>query len=97
VKYELHPEAALEHEEQISYYEARSAGLGARYHVAFRQAALKACATPRRYRVVDGDSLRRVSFRGFPHHILYREIEGSVQILAVAHDRRRPGYWTGRL
>jgi hypothetical protein len=71
VKYELHPEAALEHEEQISYYEARAVGLGARYHAAFRYAALKACEAPSRYRIVAGQTLRRVSFRGFPHHIIF--------------------------
>ena len=31
MKYALHPEAALEHEEQITYYEERRRGLGARY------------------------------------------------------------------
>jgi hypothetical protein len=30
VKYQLHPEAALEHEEQVAYYEARASGLGGR-------------------------------------------------------------------
>lgn len=34
MKYALHPEAALEHEEQITYYEERRRGLGARYHAA---------------------------------------------------------------
>jgi len=29
VKYQLHPEAALEHEEQVAYYEARASGVAA--------------------------------------------------------------------
>ena len=33
----------------------------------------------------------------FPFTVLYREISGSVQILAVAHQRRRPAYWLIRL
>jgi plasmid stabilization system protein ParE len=97
VTYELHPEAALEHEEQVAYYEARSSGLGSRYHAAFQQAAFRACAAPQRYRIIAEPKLRRVSLQGFPHHIIYRETIGAVQILAIAHDRRRPGYWSGRL
>lgn len=40
MNYVLHPAAALEHEEQVAYYEARSPGLGRRYHAAFRSALL---------------------------------------------------------
>jgi hypothetical protein len=28
---------------------------------------------------------------------LLREFEGNVQVLAVAHHRRRPGYWAARI
>ena len=59
----LHPEAALEHEEQVAYYEARAVGLGRRYHAA----------------------------------LLFREASGEIQVLAIAHLRRRPGYWASRL
>lgn len=97
MNYQLHPEAALEHEEQAAYYETRASGLGSRYHQAFRKAALKACESPHRYRIVAEPSIRKISFQGFPYYILYRELEGVVQILAVAHHRRRPGYWAGRL
>jgi plasmid stabilization system protein ParE len=40
--------------------------------------------------------LRRVLFKGFPFSVLY-EVEGDcVTIIAVAHQRRRPGYWRNR-
>ena len=29
--------------------------------------------------------------------VIYREHSGEVQVLAVAHYRRRPGYWLGRV
>lgn len=33
----------------------------------------------------------------FPYAIVYREVsEEEVEIVAVAHLKRRPGYWTGR-
>lgn len=93
----LHPEAALEHEEQVAYFEARTKGLGRRYHAAFRSALLKVCEAPHRHRVVRSPGIRRVSLRGFPFSIIYREANGVVQVLAVAPHRRRPGYWSGRL
>jgi hypothetical protein len=36
-------------------------------------------------------------FKVFHFDLIYREVDGLVQVLAVAHHRRRPGYWTGRL
>ena len=48
MKYALHPEAALEHEDQVAYYEARSAGLGRRYHAAFLSTLLRICDAPYR-------------------------------------------------
>jgi toxin ParE1/3/4 len=97
VKYRFHPEAALEHEEQAAYYEARAAGLGARYHAAFRSAVLRACEAPHRYKVVIAPAVRRASIRGFPFSIYVREAGGALEVLAIAHHRRRPGYWAGRL
>lgn len=33
----------------------------------------------------------------FPYHVVYLELPDRLQILAVAHDRRRPGYWKTRV
>jgi plasmid stabilization system protein ParE len=39
---------------------------------------------------------RRVLLRRFPFFIVYRVRGDNVQIVAVAHARRRPGYWRAR-
>jgi toxin ParE1/3/4 len=39
---------------------------------------------------------RRYVLRRFPYSIIYRTSADQVQIVAVAHHRRRPGYWTKR-
>jgi plasmid stabilization system protein ParE len=31
----------------------------------------------------------------FPYSVFYEVVEHTVTILAVAHHRRKPGYWTG--
>jgi len=40
---------------------------------------------------------RRFPLRRFPYLLIYREKEAVIEILAVAHGRRRPGYWRERL
>lgn len=66
MSYVLHPDAALEHEEQVAYYDARANGLGQRYHAAFRGALLTSCEAPSRYKVIQSPDIRRLPLRGFP-------------------------------
>ncbi len=40
--------------------------------------------------------LRRLSFNRFPYTVIYRRLGDDVRVLAVAHQRRRPGYWAHR-
>lgn len=42
------------------------------------------------------DQTKRVLFRRFPYFIVYRPRLEDVQVIAVAHARRRPGYWRKR-
>ena len=39
---------------------------------------------------------RRLPLRRFPYSIVYLLRDSEVRILAVAHHRRRPGFWEGR-
>jgi len=34
--------------------------------------------------------------RHFPYSIIYRATAEAITIRAISHQRRRPGYWTGR-
>lgn len=40
--------------------------------------------------------IRRRLVRRFPYSVIYAEFSDTVLILAVAHQRRRPGYWQDR-
>jgi hypothetical protein len=40
---------------------------------------------------------RAATFQRFPFSLVYAIRGGDVEILAVAHGRRRPGYWRSRL
>jgi toxin ParE1/3/4 len=41
--------------------------------------------------------LRKCFVRRFPYTIFYLELAEQIWIAAVAHQRRRPGYWRNRM
>jgi len=50
---------------------------------------------PDRWRPVNGT--RRALLEGFPYAVVYREVSNDeIEIVAIAHLRRRPKYWAGR-
>ena len=41
--------------------------------------------------------VRRRVVPGFPYLVLYKDYPAEVVILAIAHGKRKPGYWRRRL
>jgi plasmid stabilization system protein ParE len=39
---------------------------------------------------------RRCGMRRFPYSVVFRELPGVIRIVAVAHGKRRTGYWKRR-
>jgi toxin ParE1/3/4 len=39
---------------------------------------------------------RRFMLPNFPFSVIYRVHENAVQVIALAHHRRQPGYWRSR-
>lgn len=97
MNYEFHPEAEAEHLEAVAYYEERRPGLGAKYLAEFERVVARICASPQRYPIERAPDIRWVSLHRFPFKVLFRSHNGKVQVLAVAHHRRRPAYWLGRV
>ena len=94
--YYFHPAAEAEHLESVAYFESKRPGLGATYLTEFEKILKEVCKSPTRYAIKLNPDIRHRGMKKFPFTILFREVEGTVQILAVAHHRRRPGYWLGR-
>ena len=97
MRYWLYPDAAEEHKKQVTHYEEIQAGLGKRYHSEFQNVLALVCASPDRSRIVLAPDIRRAMFKVFHFDLVYREVDGLVQVLAIAHHRRQPGYWVARL
>ena len=92
----FHPEAEAEHLETVAYYEARRPGLGVHYLAAFEQVLKAVGADPHRFRIVQEPDVRRAPLVRFPLSIIFREKSGRIEVLAVAHHKRRPAYWIAR-
>jgi plasmid stabilization system protein ParE len=93
-------EAEAEMAEAARWYETHRAGLGTEFLDAVDAAVARITEAPHLGSLVPdvGDeSIRRRPVGRFPYHVVYLELSDRLQILAIAHDRRRPGYWVGRL
>jgi plasmid stabilization system protein ParE len=89
------PEAEQEMLEAAKYYESQASGLGVDYLSEAERAVQSIAESPTTWPIVEGELIRRL-VRGFPFGILYRVDPEEVVIVAVAHLRRRPGYWRKR-
>ena len=97
MNYVFHPAAEAEYLESIAFFESKRMRLGALFVEEFESLMQRVCVAPRRNAVESQPDVRRARMERFPFTVLYRETDGGfVEVLAVAHHRRRPQYWSGR-
>jgi len=92
---EFHVEANAELDEVVGYYEKQSPGLGLDLRKEVEAAVQKIRVAPLRWSLYSKRT-RRFLIRRFPYLIIFRELADKILIIAVAHGRRRPGYWHDR-
>ena len=89
------PAAELELDEAARWYEERREGLGLEFLTVVREKVFALMEAPDRWQLVNGT--RRALLEGFPYAVVYREVsDDEIEIVAVAHLRRRPKYWANR-
>jgi toxin ParE1/3/4 len=92
---ELHQDADDELKAAALFYETQLAGLGN----SFLERISEGFELIRRHPLAGQeifDDYRRLVARQFPYSLIYRIQDDRVYIIAVAHWRRRPGYWKER-
>jgi plasmid stabilization system protein ParE len=98
---EFAPAARSELEAAIDRYELQRPGRGWRFYAAVERAVKLLAAFPAAgplFRDVNPErGARRRIVRGFPFVLAYRVLGDTIRIDAVAHTRRRPGYWCRRV
>ena len=91
----FHPAAVDEVSAAVSWYQQRNPQAGIAFREAFGQAIGRIESYPDSWPAYMYGT-RRLLMRLFPFHVIYRVRRNSVEIIAVAHERRRPGYWASR-
>ena len=91
----VHESAHEELNAAAVFYESREPNLGEEFLQELSQSFQKIKSRPFSYGIYF-DDYRRCLMSRFPFQVVY-DIQGTViAVLAVAHLRRRPGYWRDR-
>jgi plasmid stabilization system protein ParE len=97
----VEPEAKQELAAAAAWYEERREGLGlelvAEVDAVFAAIARSPSRFPLYSRVAPELRVRRAAARRFPYSIAFIELATVVRVIAIAHERRRPGYGAARL
>jgi plasmid stabilization system protein ParE len=86
--------ARREIEEAAEWYEGREPDLGAAFVEAVEARIER---VPQQFALVNPqEPYRRALVARFPYHVFFEVLDDRVVVIAVAHERRRPGYWRSR-
>ncbi len=99
--FEFHPEAQAEFDADVDWHDDREFGVGGRFADAVRGAIDAACESPEswaKWPAWDREpTVRSKGVEMFPYRVVYFARGAVIVIVAVAHSKRRPGYWKDRV
>ena len=87
--------AEQDYAEALAWYAERSQRAARGFETEFERAIESISEAPRRFPSYDGKH-RFYLMRRYPFQVIYREASVGILIVAVAHAKRRPGYWRDR-
>lgn len=90
------PDAAAELLHETAYYSKARNGYGVRFKDAVKDAADRAARSPEAG-VPWLAGTRKVRVEGFPFNLIDRHGVNEILVVAIAPDRKRPGYWLSHL
>ena len=91
----FHPEAERDLEDGLRFYLSRSAVAGERFLAEVEAALALLQEAPERWPTFRLGT-RRFVMAAYPYSIVYRAVGDEIQVMAVAHAKRRPVYWGKR-
>jgi plasmid stabilization system protein ParE len=89
-------EASAEYEAAFDWYFTRNEASAANFANELAHAIGMIAEAPQRW-PAGPHGTRRFLLHRFPYALVYRELPSAIQVLAVAHAYRRPGYWKNRI
>jgi toxin ParE1/3/4 len=93
-----HPAASAELDAAVERYESLSVGLGESFVDEVEAIVARIEESPAQFPVWRRNPRFRKAVlpETFPFIVFFRELDGCIRILAVAHGARKPGYWARR-
>ena len=95
MKLRWHGEARAEADAAAAFYNDKQPGLAQRFLDDLEDALHRIQRHPQAYRQMEGE-IRKGRVAHFPYGVIYRARSGVIEIIAVMHLRRAPGYWKER-
>lgn len=94
-EFRIHPAAAGEAEVALAWYRDRNPRAATGFLFDLEHAIDRIREAPDAWPRV-GRRARRYVFPRFPFSLVYRVSPTLIEVVAVAHHRRKPGYWKSR-
>lgn len=80
----------------MEWYETQRAGLGLAFSLAFEVAIDRVRLWPEGCARLGNSKFRFVRLRRFPYLVFFTVGPTRIEVIAVSHFRRKPGYWKKR-
>ena len=93
---EYHPEARREADEVFDWYLERDHAVAERFQQELETAQTTIQRSPDAWAEYMHGT-RRYLLKRYPYVVVYRVTEDRIEVIAIAHGRRKPGYWADRL
>ena len=87
------PAAAREFAADFRYYEKDHPGRGIRFIAAVDATLAQVAAAPLRFAILYEPDIRSAKVRRFPYRVVSVLVDDAIEVVSVAHAKRRPGYW----
>lgn len=98
---ELAIEARDEAREAAAWYDEQRAGLGEELLEELERLFERMSQLPRSFPSLMDPApelgLRRALLSRFPYGVVFVELEDRIRVVAIAHAKRKPGYWLHRV
>jgi plasmid stabilization system protein ParE len=93
---DIHPAARLEQDEAFEWYRERSFDAADQFLQEIETARSAIQNSPEAWaQYLYGT--RRYLLKRYPYVVVYRVTEDRIDVIAIAHGHRKPGYWVDRL
>ncbi len=93
----LGEEAEVDYQQGLVWYAERSATAADGFEAAFARTVREIGENPNGFPACDEPDFRYASLGRYPFSVIFRVTGSAVQVIAVAHAKRTPGYWVSRV